>query len=120
MSLKKSEGMTRAEFIAAVKETAIPARTRIHKESILFNVEGDVIRFTPVSMSFDEGVESSQDCLVPEFHCESWNLLLQVLHGNANLDEVVRDGKFSTNGYLPLVFTVLALFQQTLAEQPPP
>lgn len=120
MSLKNSEGMTRAEFIAAVRETAIPERTRIHKESILFNVGGDVIRFTPASMSFDEDAESSHDCLEPEFFCENWNLLLHLLHGNASLDGAFRDGKFATNGYLPLVFTVLAMFQQTLAERPPP
>lgn len=106
--------MTEFEFIAALKEKARLDVAHEIATAILFSVGDSVLRYEPQNNVIKPVATTAE---LPEtlvIHSDSWQTLFGVLAGEIDLMEAFLNHTFWTNGYLPIVFRLLAVFQSSL------
>ena len=92
-------------------------RSDVAKEiagAILFCVAGTKVRFDPKECAFSQSVDNTADSSIPVIYCLSWQRLHDVLVGKYDLMQAFLDREIWTNGYLPVVFRLFAVFQTGL------
>ena len=106
--------MTEVEFQQKLSERT---RLDVAKEiagAILFKVGGSEVRFNPVDNSFKSEDANKSDSSIPVIYCVSWQRLHDVLTGEYDLMKAFIDHEIWTNGYLPVLFRLFAVFQSGL------
>ena len=111
--------MTDTEFMQL-----LPQKTRIDvareiASPILFSVDAQLVQFEPSEnrCSPCDAHDDTDD--TPTIHCVSWQRLYDVLVGNYDLMPAFIDREIWTNGYLPVVFRLFAVFQSELTTRIP-
>ncbi len=86
---------------------------------ILFSVDAVLLRFVPEENSIARCDAKADHIESPTIHCVSWAKLYGVLVGDYDLMDAFMAQEIWTNGYLPLVFRLFAVFQPTLTMRIP-
>ena len=111
--------MTETEFIRLLTQKTRLEVAQEFASPILFSVDSDVLQFSPRENSVErcDFTPDKPDLLT--IHCVSWSRLYAVLVGEYDLMTAFLDREIWTNGYLPLVFRLFALFQPALTTRIP-
>ena len=86
---------------------------------ILFSVNSSVMCFNPAQNHLEPYTEPVDQPDLLTLHCVSWERLYGILIGDHDLMEAFLAREIWTNGYLPLVFRLLAVFQSALTTRIP-
>ncbi len=111
--------MTETEFIRMLKQKTRPEVAQEFAAPILFSVDAVVLQFTPVENSISRCSTTPDQPDLLTIHCASWQRLFDVLVGEYDLMTAFLDKEIWTNGYLPLVFRLFAIFQPELTTRIP-
>ncbi|MCY4096623.1 MAG: hypothetical protein OXG05_16050 [Gammaproteobacteria bacterium] len=111
--------MTETEFIRMLKEKTRLEVAQEFASPILFSVDSVVLQFTPVENDIARCDTEPDEPDLLTIHCVSWQRLFDVLVGEYDLMTAFLDRDIWTNGYLPLVFRLFALFQPALTTRIP-
>ena len=111
--------MTEAEFIRLLTQKTRLEVAQEFAAPILFSVNSVVLQFTLSENTITqcETVPDTPDLLT--IHCVSWHRLYEILVGEYDLMTAFLDREIWTNGYLPLVFRLFAVFQPALTTRIP-
>lgn len=110
--------MNMNEFSRSLQSRTRPEVAQEIPTAILFSVDDQTLRFEPQTNDFavSIGIGNGE---IPVLHAASWQSLHDVLIGKFALLDAFKDRAFWTNGYLPLLFTLQALFQPDLSSRLP-
>ena len=111
--------MTETEFIRLLKQKTRLEVAQEFASPILFSVDSAVLQFTPVENSLERCDTHPDEPDLLTIHCVSWQRLFDVLVGEYDLMTAFLDREIWTNGYLPLVFRLFAIFQPALTTRIP-
>lgn len=103
--------MTKDDFQHELKaHTRLDVAKEIAGE-ILFSVNEETVRFNPLVNAFTTEAHPNESAEIPTVHGSSWQLLHDVLTGSYDLMQAFSDRDIWTNGYLPVLFRLFAVFQ---------
>ena len=111
--------MTEIEFIRLLTQKTRLEVAQEFASPILFSVGSVVLQFTPAENSIVRSDKTHDEPDLLTIHCVSWERLYGVLVGNHDLMAAFIAREIWTNGYLPLVFRLLAVFQSALTTRIP-
>ena len=111
--------MTEAEFIRKLKQKTRLEVAQEFASPILFSVDSVVLQFTPRENNVVQCDIPPDEPDLLTIHCVSWERLFSVLVGEYDLMTAFLDREIWTNGYLPLVFRLFAVFQPALTTRIP-
>lgn len=105
--------MTKTEFIVALQEKARLDVAQEIASAILFSVNDSMLQYEPAKNVI---FPVATDANLPEtlvIFSESWDTLYGVLVGEVDLMDAFLKRSLWTNGYLPIVFRLFAVFQSS-------
>lgn len=111
--------MTSDEFIRSLRKKTRLEVAREIAAPILFSVNGTTLRFVAAENALTPCPDTTDSDDTLTIHCVSWERLYGVLVGDYALMHAFLDREIWTNGYLPLVFRLFAIFQPALSIQIP-
>lgn len=111
--------MTDDEFIHALRQKTRREVARELASPILFSVKPLTLCFVPETNTITPYGDPGSNDEHLTIHCVSWERLYQVLVGEYDLMAAFLDKEIWTNGYLPQVFRLFAVFQPALTTQIP-
>ena len=111
--------MTETEFIRLLKQKTRLEVAQEFASPILFSVNSTVLEFTPAENSITRCAATPDEPDLITIHCVSWDRLYSILVGDYDLMAAFLDREIWTNGYLPLVFRLFAVFQPALTTRIP-
>lgn len=111
--------MTETEFIRLLKQKARLEVAQEFESPILFSVNSVVLQFSPRENTFTHYDATPDEPDLLTVHCASWQRLYEILVGEYDLMSAFLDREIWTNGYLPLVFRLFAVFQPALTTRIP-
>ena len=111
--------MTESEFIRLlIKKTRLEVAQEF-ASPILFRVNSVALQFTPIENVIAKCDAEPDEPDMLTIHCVSWSRLYEILIGEYDLMTAFLDREIWTNGYLPLVFRLFAVFQPALTTRIP-
>lgn len=111
--------MTESEFIRLLTQKTRLEVAQEFASPILFSVNSALLQFKPSENSIESCDTTPDEPDLLTIHCVSWSRLYEVLIGEYDLMTAFLDREIWTNGYLPLVFRLFAVFQPTLTTRIP-
>ena len=111
--------MTDAEFMRLLLQKTRHEVAREIAAPILFSVDSTVLRFEPAHNRLSPYVEDQDTDDQLTIHCISWQRLYEILIGEYDLMPAFLAREIWTNGYLPQVFRLFAVFQPALTTRIP-
>ena len=111
--------MTETEFIRLLKQKTRLEVAQEFASPILFSVNSAVLQFIPAENIITPCDVAPDEPDLLTIHCVSWNRLYEVLVGEHDLMTAFLEREIWTNGYLPLLFRLFAVFQPALTTRIP-
>ena len=111
--------MNKEEFVAELRERVRDNVAEYLFQDVVFNVEDEYVLFQPLTRQFREIRGDDLNSELPTVHGSNWQLIFDIMIGDAELLDAFQSKQISTNGYLPQLFVLMIVFQPTRSAQIP-